>query len=95
MRRRRPTLRGWWPTAGGSSAARKARYYYDVTGKQAALAAAEAFSYGANAMIRTDAAGLKPLAEMLEFLRTIPARTLPPGGGHRVYRRWLGRRPAK
>jgi hypothetical protein len=54
------------------------RFYYDVTGKQAALAAAEAFCYGANAMIRTDAAGLKPLAEMLEFLRTITGEPLPP-----------------
>lgn len=54
------------------------RFYYDVTGKQAALAAAEAFCYGANAMIRTDAAGLKPLAEMLEFLGTIAGETLPP-----------------
>ena len=54
------------------------RFYYDVTGKQAALAAAEAFCYGANAMIRTDAAGLKPLAEMLEFLRTITGEALPP-----------------
>ena len=78
MRRRPPTLPGWWPTAGGSSAGLRARYYYDVTGKQAALAAAEAFCYGANAMIRTDAAGLKPLAEMLEFLRTIPGEPLPP-----------------
>ena len=54
------------------------RFYYDVTGKQAALAAAEAFCYGANAMIRTDAAGLKPLAEMLDFLRTITGEPLPP-----------------
>jgi len=54
------------------------RFYYDVTGKQAALAAAEAFCYGANAMIRTDAAGLKPLAEMLGFLRTITGEPLPP-----------------
>ncbi len=54
------------------------RYYYDVTGKQAALAAAEAFCYGANAMIRTDAAGLKPLAGMLAFLRTITGEELPP-----------------
>jgi hypothetical protein len=54
------------------------RYYYDVAGKPAALAAAEAFTYGANAMIRTDAAGLKPLAEMLDFLRTIPGESLPP-----------------
>ena len=29
-------------------------------------------------MIQTDAAGLKPLAEMLEFLRTIPGESLPP-----------------
>ena len=54
------------------------RFYYDVTGRQAALAAAEAFAYGAQAMIRTDAAGLKPLAEMLDFLRSIPGDQLPP-----------------
>jgi hypothetical protein len=54
------------------------RFYYDVTGKQAALAAAEAFCYGADAMIRSDAAGLKPLGEMLGFLRTIAAEALPP-----------------
>jgi hypothetical protein len=54
------------------------RFYYDVPGRQAALAAAEAFCYGANAMIRTDAAGLKPLAEMLGFLRTITGEALPP-----------------
>jgi hypothetical protein len=54
------------------------RYYYDVTGRQATLAAAEAFSYGTNAMIRTDAAGLKPLAEMLDFLRTIPGESQSP-----------------
>jgi len=46
----------------------KGRFYYDVAGKQSALAAAEAFSYGADALIRTDAEGLKPLAQMLDFL---------------------------
>ena len=54
------------------------RFYYDVTGKEAPLAAAEAFCYGAKAMILTDAAGLKPLAEMLGFLRTITGEPLPP-----------------
>jgi hypothetical protein len=54
------------------------RFYYDVTGRQAAIAAAEAFCYGIDAMIRTDAAGLKPLAGMLEFLRTITGDPLPP-----------------
>ena len=46
-------------------------FIYDVKGVQAPLAAAEAFSYGANALIRSDAAGLKPLAQMLEFLRGV------------------------
>lgn len=45
-----------------------ARFYYDVPGPAAALAAAEAFSYSANAVIHTDAEGLKPLGEMLTFL---------------------------
>jgi hypothetical protein len=54
------------------------RFFYDVTGRQAALAAAEAYCYGANAMIRTDAAGLKPLAGMLAFLRTITGEPVPP-----------------
>ncbi|MCX6626952.1 MAG: hypothetical protein NTW28_04905 [Candidatus Solibacter sp.] len=62
-----------WIVANGWKFIRRpqGRFYYDVTGKQAALAAAEAYCYGVNAMVRTDAAGLKPLAEMLEFLRAI------------------------
>jgi hypothetical protein len=69
-----------WVVANGWRFIRRpgGRFYYDVTGKQAALAAAEAFCYGANAMIRTDAAGLKPLAAMLDFLRTITGEPLPP-----------------
>ncbi len=69
-----------WIMANGWKVIRKpeGRYYYDVTGKQAALAAAEAYCYGASAMIKTDAAGLKPLAEMLEFLRAIGGESLPP-----------------
>jgi len=54
------------------------RFVYDVKGAQAALAAAEAFAYGANALIRSDAAGLKPLGQMLEFLRGLPANDMPP-----------------
>jgi len=54
------------------------RFYYDVTGEQAALAAAEAFCYGTGAMIKTDAAGLGPLGTMLAFLRTVPEANLPP-----------------
>lgn len=44
------------------------RFYYDVPGPPAALAAAEAFCYGASALVKTDSAGLKPLAQMLAFL---------------------------
>jgi hypothetical protein len=55
-----------------------ARFLYDVKGPQAALAAAEAFTFGAEAMVRTDAAGLKPLAAMLEFLHSLPEADLPP-----------------
>ena len=54
------------------------RFYYDVTGEAAALAAAEAFCYGANAMVKTDEAGLKPLARMLDFLRGLHAEDMPP-----------------
>jgi hypothetical protein len=52
-------------------------FYYDAPGKAAALAAAEAFSYGADALIHTDAEGLKPLGQMLDFLRGISADTMP------------------
>ena len=54
------------------------KFYYDVTGEQAALAAAEAFAYGIAATIKTDGAGLKPLGAMLAFLRSIPGEPLPP-----------------
>lgn len=54
------------------------RFYYDVRGVQAPLAAAEAFMWGAAALIRTDAAGLKPLADMLAFLRGVGEAGLPP-----------------
>ena len=49
------------------------RFYYDVPGTTAALAAAEAYVYGVDALIYTDASGLKPLGEMLAFLGTLPA----------------------
>ena len=53
------------------------RFYYDVPGKQAAIAAAEAFCYGADAMIRTDAEGLKALGQMLDFLRGVGGEPMP------------------
>jgi len=56
----------------------QAVFVYDVKGAQAALAAAEAFMFGGNALIRSDDAGLKPLAEMLAYLGTVPPADLPP-----------------
>jgi hypothetical protein len=47
------------------------RFYYDVNGAGAALAAAEAFCYDAGALIQTDSAGLEPLSRMLKFLDSI------------------------
>jgi hypothetical protein len=55
----------------------KARFYYDAPGAGSALAAAEAFAYGADAMIRTDNAGLNPLGRMLEFLGGVKREDLP------------------
>jgi hypothetical protein len=54
------------------------RFYYDAPGLAAALAAAEAYAYGADALIRTDAAGLQPLGETLAFLAGLKPVDLPP-----------------
>jgi hypothetical protein len=53
------------------------RYYYDVAAASVALAAAEAFSYGAKADIHTDTEGVATFNRMLQFLREIPERELP------------------
>ena len=68
-----------WLVANGWKYVRKpsAQFYVEAPGKQSALAAAEAFCYGAHAVVHTDAAGLKPLAEMLNFLRGIGGDDLP------------------
>lgn len=49
----------------------RAHFVYEAKAGQAALAAAEAFCYGVDAVIRSDEAGLKPLGRMLGFLRKI------------------------
>jgi hypothetical protein len=53
-------------------------FLYRVKGEAAALAAAEALTYGADAVISADAAGANSFAPMLEFLKTIPAADLRP-----------------
>jgi hypothetical protein len=51
-------------------------FVYRVEGDAAALAAAEAFAYGAQALIGADAAGTEAFGRMLEFLQRIPAAEL-------------------
>ena len=53
------------------------RFYYDVKGAGAAIAAAESFSYGIAAFVSTDSAGLKPFARMIAFLRSVSAEAMP------------------
>ena len=50
------------------------RYYYDVPAASPALAAAEAFMYGAKADIHTEPDGVELFNRMLQFLRGIPER---------------------
>jgi len=55
-----------------------ASFYYDVPGESAAIAAAEAFTFGAKAVIHTDNAGLQPLGAMLSLLEALKAPKLQP-----------------
>src|SRR5580700_4692780 len=50
------------------------RFYYDVPAASVALAAAEAFMYGAKAYIHTETAGAAIFERILQFLREIPER---------------------
>ncbi|MEO8078516.1 MAG: hypothetical protein ABI818_19480 [Acidobacteriota bacterium] len=69
-----------WIIANGWRFMRRAggRYLSDAPAGKAALAAAEAFMYGADVMLKIDPADLETLAAMLKFLQTLPAADLPP-----------------
>ena len=54
-----------------------AKYVYDVPAGKAALAAAEAVAYGADAVLKIDPADVGRLGEMLTFLEALPAADLP------------------
>src|SRR4029077_17911070 len=53
------------------------KYAYDVPAGKAALAAAEAFAYGADAALEIDPADVQSLGEMLRFLQGLPSVDLP------------------
>jgi hypothetical protein len=54
------------------------RFLYKVNGPSAALAAAEAFTYGTGALISTDGPGEIAFGRMLEFLKSVPPVELIP-----------------
>ncbi len=53
------------------------KYVYDVPAGKAALAAAEAFAYGADAVLKIDPTDAGNLGAMLRFLEELPAADLP------------------
>ena len=55
-----------------------AKYSYDVPAGKAALAAAEAFAYGADAVLKVVPSDLESLGRMLTFLEGLPGVDLPP-----------------
>lgn len=68
-----------WASANGWRVLRNpgGKYIYDLPAGSAALAAAEAFAYGADAVLKVDPADLVPLGRMLTFLKELPAADLP------------------
>jgi hypothetical protein len=68
-----------WIVANGWRFVRHAgtKYVYDVPAGKAALAAAESFAYGADAVLRIDPADARVLGEMLTFLQALPMVDLP------------------
>jgi hypothetical protein len=55
-----------------------AKYRYEVPAGQAALAAAEAFAYGADALLKIDPADEATVAALLAFFASLPPSGLPP-----------------
>ena len=53
------------------------RFRCDVPARPSALAAAEAFAYGADVVLGVEPAGLEDFGRMLAFLRSVPAVDLP------------------
>jgi len=53
------------------------RYWGDMPAGKAPLAAAEAFAFGADAVLAVDPSDLESVGQMLAFLSSVPDRTLP------------------
>ncbi len=68
-----------WLTSNGWMIQRKpqAKFYYDVKGDAAEVAAVEAFAYGVEAVIHADAKGAAAFARILPFLKQVKPLDLP------------------
>jgi hypothetical protein len=53
------------------------KFVYDLPAGKAALAAAEAYAYGADAVLKIESADLEGLGQMLTFLSSLPKNDLP------------------
>jgi hypothetical protein len=69
-----------WVNANGWQFLRRPdrEYWYEPAARSAALAAAEAYAYGAKVVMKIDPADLDSLGKMLQFLRSVPDKA-PPG----------------
>jgi hypothetical protein len=71
-----PTTRPWID-ANGWRFLRGGKFVYELPPGKAALAAAEAFAYRADAVLKIDREDLERLGKMLAFLRSLPQDDLP------------------
>ena len=53
------------------------KFVYDLPAGKGALAAAEAYAYGGDAILKIDPADLESVGQMLAFLATVPKNDLP------------------
>jgi hypothetical protein len=69
-----------WMVANGWRVMRRptGKYVYDVPAGKAALAAAEAFAYGADAVLKIDPADAGAVGALFTLLEALPAADLPP-----------------
>jgi hypothetical protein len=78
--RRASATQSPWVTSNGWRFLREkqGKYRYELPAGRAALAAAEAYAYGADALLEIDPADLAELGRMLAFLAQLPPAELPP-----------------
>jgi hypothetical protein len=73
-----PTQRPWIDANGWRFVRNPSgKFYYELPQGRAAIAAAEAFAYSADAVLKIDPADLEVTAKMLAFLRELPPGNLP------------------